>query len=66
MWNGKFELPDRLYFASDIQDYFEHILEKTDNPSMRICKNKIDNRITFKITTGYYLEILTPEITLKH
>ena len=36
MWNGKFELPDRLYFASDIQDYFEHILEKTDNPSMRI------------------------------
>ena len=27
MWNGKFELPDRLYSASDIQDYFEHILK---------------------------------------
>ena len=31
--------------------------EKTDNPSMRIYKNKIDNRITFKILTGYYLEL---------
>ena len=70
MWNGKFELPDRMYFASDIQDYFEHILrmhgEKTDNPSMRICKNKIDNRIAFKITTRCYLKLLMPEITLKH
>ena len=25
------------------------------------CVNKIDNRITFKIKTGYYLELLTPE-----
>ena len=24
--------------------------------------NKIENRITFKIKTGYYLELLTPEI----
>ena len=23
--------------------------------------NKIENRITFKINTGYYLELLTPE-----
>ena len=23
--------------------------------------NKIENRITFKIKTGYYLELLTPE-----
>ena len=23
--------------------------------------NKIENRITFKIKTGYYLEFLTPE-----
>ena len=27
-----------------------------------IYKNKIENRITFKIKTRYYLEILTPEI----
>ena len=26
-----------------------------------ICINKIENRITFKISTGYYLELLTPE-----
>ena len=25
--------------------------------------NKIENRITFKIKTGYYLELLKPEIT---
>ena len=31
--------------------------------------NKIENRISFKIKTGYYLELLTPEnneITWKH
>ena len=32
-----------------------------DNPSIRICVNKIENRITFKTKTGYYLELLTPE-----
>ena len=24
-WNEEFELPDGLYFISDIQDYFEYI-----------------------------------------
>ena len=33
----------------------------TDNPSIRIYVNKIENRITFKIKTEYYLELLTPE-----
>ena len=28
---------------------------------MRIYVNKIENRITFKIKTGYYLELLTVE-----
>ena len=28
---------------------------------MRICINKIENRITFKIKTGYYLALLTPK-----
>ena len=31
-----------------------------DNHSIRIYVNKIKNRITFKIKTGYYLEFLTP------
>ena len=50
---------------SNIQDHFEYILKKhgesIDNLSIRIYLNKIENRITFKIKTGYYLELLTPE-----
>ena len=36
--------------------------EKTVNLSIRICVNKMENRITVKIKTGYYLKSLTPEI----
>ena len=58
-------MPDGSYSISDIQDYFEYILKKdsenVDNPSIRIHVNKIENRITFKIKAGYYLELLTPE-----
>ena len=43
----------------------EYILKKhrenVDNPSIRIYANKIENRITFKIKTGYYLELLAPD-----
>ena len=50
-WNKKFELPDRLYSVSDIQDYFEYIFkkhkEKIDNLSIIINVNKIENRIIF-------------------
>ena len=59
-WSEEFELPDRSYSVSDIQNYFEYILKKhsesVDNPSIRIYINKIENRITFKIKSGYYLE----------
>ena len=64
-WNDKFELPDGSYSVSDIQDYFEYILKKhgenTDNPSVQIYVNKIENRVTFKIKDGYALELQTPE-----
>ena len=33
-----------------------------DNPSIRICVNKIENTVTFKIKIGCCLELLTPEI----
>ena len=33
----------------------------TDNPLIRIYVSKKENRITFKITAGYYLELLTFE-----
>ena len=64
-WSEEFEIPDGLYSVSDIQDYFEYILKKhsesVDNPSIRMYINRIENRITFKIKNGYYLELLTPE-----
>ena len=64
-WNEESELTDGSHSVLDIQDYFEYTLKKheivTDNPSIRIYINKIENRITFKIKTGYYLELLTSE-----
>ena len=35
--------------------------ENVDNPSIRICVNKIENRVTFEVKNGYYIELLTPE-----
>ena len=64
-WSEGFELPDGPYSVSDIQDYFEYILKKhgesVDNLSIRMYMNRIENRITFKIKNGYYLELLTAE-----
>ena len=58
-WNEEFELPDGSYSVSDIQDYFKYIFKKhetvTNNPSVMIYVNKIENKFTFKIMTGYYL-----------
>ena len=63
--SDKSELLYGSYSVSDIQDYFEYILkkhnEKIDNPSIQIYVHKIENRITFRIKTGYYLELLTLE-----
>ena len=65
-WNEEFKLPDGSYSVSDIQNYFDYIIRKheavTDNPSVRIYVNKIENRIMFKIKTGCYLELLTAEM----
>ena len=33
----------------------------TDNLTIKIYVNKVEKRITFKIKTRYYLELLTPE-----
>ena len=64
-WSDESELPDGSYSVSDIQDYFEYILkrhsETVDDPPIEIFVNKNENRITFKIKNGYYLELLTPE-----
>ena len=64
-WNETFDLPDRFYSITDIQDYFEFIIKKhetlSENPSIQIYPNKIKNRIIFKIKSGCNLELLTPE-----
>ena len=64
-WNEKFELPEGSYYVSDIQYYFQYIIQKhetvTDNPPIRIYVNKTENRIKFSSKTCYYLDSLTPE-----
>ena len=59
------QITRRIIFVSDIQNYFKYILKKhgenTNSPLIRKYVNEIENRITFKIKTGYYLELLTPE-----
>ena len=58
-------MPDGSYSISDIQDYFEFIIKKhetlTENPPIQIYPNKIENRVIFKVKTGFKLELLSPE-----
>ena len=62
-WYEEFEWTDGSYFVSDIQDFFEYIIRKyetvTDNPPIRIYVKIIENRMTFKIKTRYYVKLLT-------
>ena len=55
----------KMYSVTDIQDYFEYIIQKhktvADNPLISIYANNIENRIIFRIKTKYYLGLLTPE-----
>ena len=64
-WSDTFDLTDGSYSVADTDYFFEYILKKhsenVDKPSIQIYVNKIENRFTFKIKNGYYLELLTPE-----
>ena len=64
-WNDTFDLPEGCYSISDIQDYFEFIIEKhkalTENPSAQIYVNQIKNRFVFKIKRDYKLELIFPK-----
>ena len=44
-----------------ILSVFKKNKENIDNPLIKRYVNKIENRITFKIKTGYCPELLTPE-----
>ena len=56
-WNEEFELSGGLYSVSDIQDLFEYIIKNhqivTYDSPIRIYVNKIENRITFKISRSF-------------
>ena len=64
-WNETFDLPDGLYNIPKIQDYIEYIIKKHEtigeNAPILIYVNTINNRIVFKIKTGYNLELLSKE-----
>ena len=59
-------MPDGLYNISEIQDYIEYIIKKHEtidvNAPISIYANTINNRIVFKIKSGYKLEFLSKEI----
>ena len=67
-WNETFDLPDGSYNMSEIQDYIKYIIRKHEtigeNAPILIYANTINNRIVFKIKTGYKLELL-PKETMK-
>ena len=56
-WNETIDLPDGLYNISEIQDYIEYITKKHEtigeNAPILIYANTINNRIVFKIKSGY-------------
>ena len=64
-WTETFDLPDGLYNISEIQDYIEYIIKKHEtigeNAPILIYANTINNRIVFKIKSGYKLELLSKE-----
>ena len=54
------------YPLSDIQDYFNYIIQKhekvTNNPPIKIHVNKIENKFSFKIKSGYCPQLLMAEM----
>ena len=64
-WNETFDLPDGSYNISEIQDYIEYIIKKhetiAETAPILIYANTINNRIVFKIKSGYKLELLLKE-----
>ena len=64
-WNNTFDVPDGSYSIAALQDYFEYIIKKhetiTTISPVIIYVNTINNRIAFKIKTGYKLELWSKE-----
>ena len=64
-WNDTFDVPDGSYSIAALQNYFEYIIKKhktiTTTSPVIIYVNETNNRIVFKIKTGYKLELLSKE-----
>ena len=64
-WNKECDLLYGSYSGSDIKITLNIFIKQhetvIDNTSIMIYLNKIEKRITFKIKTGHYLELLAPE-----
>ena len=65
VWNETFDLPDKSYNISEIQDYIENIIKKHEtvgeNAPILTYANTVNNRIVFKIKSGCKLELLSKE-----
>ena len=59
------DVPDGPYSITALQDYFEYIIKNhetvTGTYPVLIYVNTINNRVVFKIKTGYKLELLSKE-----
>ena len=64
-WNDTFDVPGGSYSIAALQNYFEYIIKKhefiADVYPVLIYVNEINNRIVFKIKSGYKLELLSKE-----
>ena len=58
-------MPDGSYSIAALQNYFEYFIKKHDTIAdvspLLIYVNEINNRIVFKIKSGYKLELLSKE-----
>ena len=58
-------MPDSSYSIAALQNYFEYIIKKHETidkvSPVLIYVNEINNRIVFKIKSGYKLELLSKE-----
>ena len=66
IWDKELALYYGWFSVSVIHNFFEYFIKKqeaiTDKSSVQIYVKKIQRRITFKIKTGYYIELWTPDI----
>ena len=64
-WNDTFDVPDGSYSIVALQNYFEYIIKKhetiADVSPVLIYVNEMNNRIVFKIKSGYKLELLSKQ-----